>query len=59
MDFFTFNIIISHIFPENFIEIPQVIQKILKFSVTILTIFINFLDFLTFPCYKDTNGVSI
>ena len=23
-----FNIIISHIFPENFIEIPQVVQKI-------------------------------
>ena len=26
--FVTFNIIISHIFPENFIEIPQVVQKI-------------------------------
>ena len=25
--FVTFNIIISHIFPENFIEIPQVVQK--------------------------------
>ena len=25
--FVTFNIIIRHIFPENFIEIPQVIQK--------------------------------
>ena len=25
--FFTFDIIISHIFPENFIEIPQVVQK--------------------------------
>ena len=24
----TFNIIISHVFPENFIEIPQVFQKI-------------------------------
>ena len=24
-----------------------------------LTIFINFLDFLTFPCYKETNDVSI
>ena len=26
--FVTFNIIISHIFPENLIEIPQVVQKI-------------------------------
>ena len=26
--FVTFNIIISHIFPENFIEIPQVVKKI-------------------------------
>ena len=26
--FVTFNIIISHIFPENSIEIPQVVQKI-------------------------------
>ena len=24
----TFSIILSHIFPENFIEIPQVVQKI-------------------------------
>ena len=27
LGFFTFNIIISHILPENFIEIPQVVQK--------------------------------
>ena len=26
--FMTFNIIISYIFPEKFIEIPQVVQKI-------------------------------
>ena len=26
--FVTFNIIISHVFPENFIEILQVLQKI-------------------------------
>ena len=26
--FVTFNIIIGHIFPENFIKIPQVLQKI-------------------------------
>ena len=33
--FVTFNIIISHIFPENLS------------------------DFLTFPCYKEINGISI
>ena len=26
--FVTFNIIIRHIFPENFIKIPQVVQKL-------------------------------
>ena len=26
--FVTFNIILRHIFPENFIEFPQVVQKI-------------------------------
>ena len=26
--FATFDIIIRHVFPENFIEIPQVVQKI-------------------------------
>ena len=37
-----FNIIINHIFPANFIEIPKIVQKIRKFSNSILTIFINF-----------------
>ena len=31
--FGTFNIIISHIFPENFIEIPQVVQKLWRISL--------------------------
>ena len=26
--FVTFNITVGHIFPENFIEVPQVVQKI-------------------------------
>ena len=26
--FVTFNIILRHIFPENFVEFPQVVQKI-------------------------------
>ena len=36
----TFNIIIDHIFPENFIEIPQFFQEIWKISPSILAIFI-------------------
>ena len=38
----TFNIIIRHIFPENFIEVPQVVQKLLRTSLSILAIFIDF-----------------
>ena len=40
---------LSHVFPENFIEILQVVQKILRFSLSIITIFVDFSDFLTFP----------
>ena len=54
-----FNLIISHIFPENFIKIPQVDETIPKFVWLILTIFINFSDFLAFSWYKETNDVSI
>ena len=54
--FVTFNNIISHIFPKNVIEIPQVVQKIWRFSLSMLTIFINFM---TFPYYKETDGNSI
>ena len=46
-------------FPKNLIEISQVVQKIWRFSSSILSISINFLDFLTFPCYKETNDDSI
>ena len=54
---FNFNIIISHIFPENVvIKIPQVLQKIWRFSPSILALFIYFSDFLTYPYYKETNG---
>ena len=48
--FVTFNFKISHTFPENFIEIPQVVQVVWRFSSSIVTVFINFTDFLTFPC---------
>ena len=53
----TFNAIISHFFLKNFIEIPQVVQNIWRFSPTKLSIFIDCL--LTLPCYKETNDVSI
>ena len=39
----TFNIIISYIFPKNFIEIHQVSQNVLIFIS--FTTFANFLDF--------------
>ena len=44
----TFNIIIRHIFPVNFIDIPQVFRTIWRLSSFISSIFINFLEFLTF-----------
>ena len=60
--FVTFNIILKHIFPENFIEFSQVFQKIWGNSLSILDIFINFSqfsDFLTLPCYKETNDFNL
>ena len=56
--FVTFNIFLSHIFHGNFIEFPQVLQKIWKFSCSILSIFKIFLDYFTFPCYKETDDIS-
>ena len=46
--FVTFNIMISHIIPENFIEIPLVVQKIWRLSLTKLASFINFYQFFGF-----------
>ena len=46
--FVTFNIILKHIFPENFIEFTQVVQKIWRNSLSILAIFINFNQFFRF-----------
>ena len=58
--FVTFNLIISHIFPENFIDNNgSEDMKIFIFDVKVLTIFVNFSDFLAFWCYKETNDVSI
>ena len=39
---FNINIMISPIFPESFIVIPQVIQEICKISLSIFTFFMNF-----------------
>ena len=60
--FVTFNIIINHIFPENFLQISQVVQGIWRISLSILAIFIDFhrlSGFLTLLCYKETNDVSL
>ena len=46
--FVTFDIILKHIFPENFIEFPLVVQKIWRSSLSILAIFINFSQFFGF-----------
>ena len=46
--FVTFNIILKDIFPENFIEFPQVVQKICRNTLSILANFINFLQFFEF-----------
>ena len=43
--FVTFDIIISHNYPENFMEISKVIQNIRRFSYSQLTIFISFFLF--------------
>ena len=57
--FFVASNVWSPIFPENFIEISQVVQRIWRISLSILAIFIFFfLNFLTFPCYKETSDVS-
>ena len=55
--FMTFNVFVSHIFPENFIKIPPVIQKISRSPPSIFIILIKFTDFVTFPCYIETNDV--
>ena len=46
--FVTSNIIISHIILENFIETPQVVQKIWRLSLTKLAIFIDVYQFFGF-----------
>ena len=50
--FVTFNIIIGHIFPENLFKIPDVVQKIWTIYLSILAIFIDFLEFWHFLITK-------
>ena len=45
MLFCDFNIIENYIFPENFTGIPKVVQKIRRFSLSILTILHLFFGF--------------
>ena len=49
----TFNIILSHIFPENFIKLP-LLQKIWRLSLPILAISSNFLRFWIFGYFLVT-----
>ena len=55
----TFNIIIWYNFPERFIEINQVSQKLWIFPSSILTILVKFLDIFTIISYNKSNDVSI
>ena len=55
--FVTFNITISCIFLENFIEIPQVVQKSWKFFCQAIFIF-HFWNFWHLLLAKKTNNVS-
>ena len=55
----TFNIIVSDIFPENFIETYHVVKNILKFLSSVLAIFANFLIFFTFTCCRKLYDISI
>ena len=61
--FVTFNIILRHIFPENFIEFPQVVQKIWRNSLSILANFHQFSSifwiFWHYLLTKKTNDVSL
>ena len=46
--FVTFSIVIRHICPEKFTEIPQVVQKLRRIPLSVLAIFINFHQFFGF-----------
>ena len=53
----TSNFIMRCIFPQSFINVPDVFQTLWRLFSSVLTIFINFSDFLSFPCYKETISI--
>ena len=59
--FVTFNIILSHIFPENFpLKISKSFRRYKEFlcqSSLFSLIFINFMNFLTFLCNKEKKKI--
>ena len=57
--FVTFNIIVSHIFPENLIKNSSSCSEDRKNLSVNIGYFHNYLYYLTFCCYKETNDVSI
>ena len=52
-----FIIINIHIFTATFTEIPEIVLKLWRFPLSILTIFIDFLYLLIFPCYIETHDI--
>ena len=56
--FVTFRVIVNYIFPKNLIEIYLVVQKMERCSPTVLTIFVNVLDFPSFPRQHVRDNVS-
>ena len=57
--FVTFTIILRHTFPENFMEFPQVVQKIWRNSLTLLANFHQFSSiFLIFWHYLVTKKLT-
>ena len=57
--FVTFVIIISRIFPENFIEIPKNFSEDMKIFFFDINYFGQFFEFFDISCYKEINNVSI
>ena len=57
--FVNFNIITSHISLGKFIKTPQIFEKIYRVSLSILAFSTNFVDFVTFPCYKETKDTNL
>ena len=57
--FVTYNITISHIFPQKFIKLREIIWKIWRFSSSILTTWMNFHIFFHISLLWKPNNVSI